>query len=148
LFDGTFQQQAGEGFGLLRLLADNDAAGVKVVMQGFAFTQKFRAKDDVQSRVLLLELFRVADRHGGLDDQHRLGIDLAYGCDHCLDTAGVEVVGFGVVVSRRGDNDELGVLISLLSVSGSSEAGGAVAVQLAIIFEATQHLLDVGVFNG
>jgi len=117
-------------------------------MQGFAFTQKFRAKDDVQSRVLLLELFRVADRHGGLDDQHRLGIDLAYGCDHCLDTAGVEVVGFGVVVSRRGDNDELGVLISLLSVSGSSEAGGAVAVQLAIIFEATQHLLDVGVFNG
>ena len=48
MLDGTLFQELGKGFSPLRLLPNDDAAVVKVVVEGFAFAEEFGGEDEVQ----------------------------------------------------------------------------------------------------
>ena len=100
-----------EGLGPYRAFADDDARGVKVVVQGAALTQELGREDEVVATELRFELSGVADRHGGLDDHHRLRVDGQHIAHHGLDRLRVEGVSLRVVIGRGGDDDELGPLI-------------------------------------
>ena len=64
LFDRALLEQSGEGLGPRRPLTNDDARGVKVVVQGAALTQEFGREDEVVATEFSLELCRIADRHG------------------------------------------------------------------------------------
>src|SRR5690606_22403855 len=147
LLDRALQQQISEGLRLFGLLADNDSAGVEVVVQSLTFAQKLGAEHDVQVGVLLPELFRITHRHRGFDDQRGAGVDLPNGFYHRFDAARVEVITSGVVVGRGGDDDPVGVGVGLLRVSGRGEAGRTAAVDAALGLILVEQLLNVGVFD-
>jgi hypothetical protein len=58
-------------------------------------------------------LGRVTHRDGGFDDHHRRGVDTHHVLDHRFDGASVEVVGFGIVIGRRGDDDVVGTGVGI-----------------------------------
>lgn len=56
--------------------ANHDAAGMKVIIKGFAFAEEFGAKDDVVDAILLANAIGVAHRNGAFDDHQHIGVDL------------------------------------------------------------------------
>jgi hypothetical protein len=138
LLDGTLLQQLGEGFRAFRLLADDDARGMQVVVEGPALAQEFGREDQVLAVELRLQLGGVAHRHGGLEDHGRPGVEGQDIADHRLDGPGVEVVGLGVVVGGGGDDHILGPGVGLGLVEGGPEIQGLVA----------QVVLDFAVDDG
>jgi len=109
-------EQLGEGFGAGGLFADDDAAGVQVVVEGLAFTQEFGGEDEVLCAEGCAGADGIADRDGGFDDHHRLWVDGDDVTDHRLDGLSVEVIGLGVVVCRRGDDDVVRADVGLLFI--------------------------------
>ena len=141
---GPFQQQVGKGLGAVGALADDDAAGVQVVVQGLAFAQEFGAEDEMYGYAAgfalqrFLHLVGEAHGHGGLDDHGCGGLDGQHAADDGLDAVGVEVVGDRVVVGGGGDDDEVGAAEGVLRVERGAQLEGFVA----------QKALDVDVFDG
>lgn len=95
------------GFGIG---ADDDAGGVEVVVEGFAFAEEFRGEEDIFDAIFLADGFDVANRDGGFDDHGDVFVPVFEGFfDDVFDGGGVEEVAFVVVVGRGGDDDKVGV---------------------------------------
>jgi hypothetical protein len=104
LADRAFAQQFGEDLGPPGALADDDARRMKIVVESLALAQELRREDQVGAAQFGPKASHVTDRHRGLDDHHRLWVEGHHVAHHGLDRAGVEIVGFGIVVGRRGDH--------------------------------------------
>ena len=123
--------------------ADDDTAGVEVVIEGFALTQEFWAEKQIEPFHTLGAVFHiqsagVAHGNGALDDHDGVGVDIEDGVDDGLDGGGVEEVLLAVVVGGGGDDDEVGITVAGLLVEGSLEAQRLVG----------QIVLDVVVLDG
>ena len=129
VFFGTLLEKTGEGMGSafrLFIVTDDDAAGVEVVIQGFGFPQELRAEEDVVHAQLFADVDGIADRDGGLDDDRRLCFtSLCADFDQSQDGfhgGTVKEVGFGVIVCRDRDDDEVGIGIGGGTVSGCGQS--------------------------
>ena len=119
LLDGALLQQLRElSGGVLGALvaADDDTAGVEVVVEGFALAQELGAEDDFVAAVLGADGLRVAHGNSGLDDHRGAGVDAHHQLDDLLHVGAVEVVCLGVVVGGRGDDYEFGVAVRSCAV--------------------------------
>ena len=67
-FLASVKEEAGEGFGLFCIAADDDAGGVEVVVEGFAFAEEFGGEKDVLYVIFFFDAVNVANRDGGFDD--------------------------------------------------------------------------------
>ena len=101
--------------------ADHDAARMQVIIQCPALAQKLRREQQPLAAKPAHNALRIADRHCGLDDHKRAGIDPAHEREHRLDGRGVEDLPLGVVVRRRGDDDHVCRAVGLLGVYGGRE---------------------------
>ena len=101
--------------------ADHNTARMQVIIQCPALAQKFRREQQTLAAKPAHNALRVADRHRGLDDHERAGIDPAHEREHRLDGRGVEDLLLGVVVRRRGDDDHVCRAVGLLGVHGGRE---------------------------
>ena len=127
LFDCTLLQQACKGMcGLhqafvLQVGAHDDAARIQVIVQRLAFTQKFRAEDDVLATGFFADALGVANWNGGFDYHNRIGVILHNQLDYCFYSAGVEKVLFAVVVGRCSDNNKFCVFIGHFCIQRSNK---------------------------
>ena len=87
--------------------ADHNTARMQVIIQCPALAQKFRREQQPRAAKPAHNALRVADRHRGLDDHKRAGIDPAHEREHRLHGRGVEDLLLGGVVRRRGDDDHV-----------------------------------------
>ena len=101
--------------------ADHDAARVQVIIQRPALAQKLRREQQPRAAEPAHDALRIADRHRGLDDHERAGVDPADERKHRLDGRGVEEVALGVIIRRRGDDDHVGRAVGPLGVHGRRE---------------------------
>ena len=117
LLDGPLLQKPRKGVrglhqaGVLQVGAHDDAAGVEVVVQGFALAQKLRAEQDVAAAGLLADRGGIPHRDGGLDDEDGVGVHLQHKVDDLLHRRGVKEIFLAVVVRRRGDDHKVGVAV-------------------------------------
>jgi hypothetical protein len=111
LLNSALFEQVGKGLCSAALLAHHNATGVQVVVQGFAFAQKFGAKKQVGRAQSLGRFGGVAHGHNAFDHHHRLGVDGHHVFNHCLNALCFEEVGDGVVVGRGGNDDVVGTLL-------------------------------------
>jgi len=70
--------------------------------------QEFRREDDAVAAQFLAHAAGIADGNGRLDDDRRGRIDRHERADHRLDRTGVETIGRGIVIGRRGDDNIVG----------------------------------------
>ena len=165
LFNGTFNEEGGEGLGgflhllhignlanglvLLFIAADllgvahDDARGIEVVVQGLALTKELGREEEVELfdsllGVLEVQTATVTHGDGALDDHHGIGVDREDQVDDILDVMGVEEVPQGVVVGGCSYDNIVGILVGRSTIEG----GGEVELLLGEI------LLDVVVLNG
>ena len=104
------EEEVGESFGGFGIGADDDAGGIKVVVEGFAFAEEFRGEEDIFDAIFLADGFDVANRDGGFDDHGDVFVAVFEGFfDDVFDGGGVEEVALVVVVGRGGDDNEVGV---------------------------------------
>ena len=124
LLDSALLQQLGEGARrlnkafILGIRANDDAAGIKIVVQRLALAQKFGTEDDILAAHLFADGGGVANRNRGFDDHDGIRIILHHQLYYGLHSAGVEEILLAVIISRRGDNDEIGIAIGLLGIQG------------------------------
>lgn len=119
---------------------------MKIVVQSFSFTQKLWRKDQIPAGEFAANPFCVAYRHSRLDDHQRLRIDLHDIVDDCFNTASIETVGGWVIVSRRRDDDVLGLGIGLVSVQCGAQAqrfAGEVILEVFVLDHALARGDDV-----
>ena len=127
LFDCTLLQQAGKGMRslhqalILQVGAHDNAARVQVIVQCFAFAQKFRAENDVLATGFFTDAFGVANGNGGFDYHNRIGVVLHNQLDYCFYSAGVEKVLFAVVVGRCSDDNKFCILIGHFCIQRSNK---------------------------
>ena len=112
---GSFVQ-VGVAFGA----SDDDARGIEVIVEGFAFAEKFRREQEVAAVEALAQLRGVAYGDGAFDDDDGVLVDAHHLAHHTFDGGGVEKVALHVVVGRRGDDDEVGFGIGFRPI----ESGG------------------------
>ena len=106
--------------------SDDYAARVQVVVKGLALAKELGGEEQVQPLQALLPVLdvqaaAVAHRDGGLDDHHRVRVDLQHQVDHLLHVAGVKMVPDRIVVGRGRDDHEVRVGVGPASVKGGRE---------------------------
>lgn len=131
-------EQVGKGFGTHGTFTDDDARWVQVVVQGTAFAQKFGREDEVVAFKLRTCFNGIANRYGGFDDHHRLRINAHDILNNGLNRTCVEVVGFGIVISRRSDNDIICPCVGFVFIERRLKIEGFVS----------QVVFNVGIVNG
>ena len=140
----SFLQEGGKGVGgFIQAFvpfgsAHDDAAGVKVVIQGLALPQELGREDDVARVHLLANHLRIAHGDGAFDDHDGIGVDAHHQLYHFFHMTRVEIILHGVIVGGSGNDHEVRVAVCL----GSIQRGGQVQVLLR------QVLLDVLVLDG
>ncbi len=139
LLDGAFFDDGAEGVGGLgqrfSVVADDDSAGVQIVVQRLALAEELRGEDDAghdhpEAAVglalavaeFLAHVGGVADGHGGLDDHGGVGVDFQHQLDDFLYVARVEEVLLGVVIGGGRYDHELGISVGCTPVEGSGES--------------------------
>ena len=121
---GTLEQEVCEhlrGFHLVVVRTDDNAARMEVVIECLGLSEELRAEDDVINAVFLAYGVGVADRDGGLDDHHDIGVDLQHVLDRVLDCGGVEEVVDVVVVGGRRNDNEVGARVGCVLISRSDQ---------------------------
>lgn len=106
-------------------------------MERPAFAQEFWGEDEVGAAEFGTDFGGIANRNSGFDDHDRLRVDGHDVTYHCFNGASVEVVGFGVVIGRRGDDDKVRAFIGIPPVERGPE------VKLFVL----EVVLDFGIFN-
>ena len=150
LLVGTLLQQRNEDVGLLSgvvgsfIIADDDPAGIQVVIQGLGFAQELRAEQDVVDAEFFADVPGVSYRNGRLNDDCRLILrrfvcrglhDKLYNSFH---STAVKEILLGIIVGRRSHNDKIRVFISLSCIRSCLEA------QLSrSLFRFSQKLLNI-----
>ena len=104
-------------------IADDDARGVEVVVEGLALTQELGGEEEVELlysllSVLDVEAAAVTDGNGGLDNHDGGGVDLEDEVDDFLDMGCVEEVLVRVIVGGGSDDDEVGLPICGTAIKG------------------------------
>ena len=99
----------------------DDARGIEVVVEGFAFAEKFGGEEEVAAVEALAQLRGVAYGDGALDDDDGVLVDVHHFAHHTFDGRGVEEVALHVVVRRGGDDDKVGFGIGFRSVEGGGQ---------------------------
>ena len=98
----------------------DDARGIEVVVEGFAFAEKFGGEEEVAAVEALTQLRGVTYGDGAFDDDDGVLVDAHHFAHHTFDGRGVEKVALHVVVGRRGDDDKVGFSIGFRPI----ESGG------------------------
>ena len=114
----------------------DDARGIEVVVESFAFAQKFGGEEEVAAVEALTQLRGVAYGDGAFDDDDGVLVDAHHFAHHTFDGGGVEEVALHVVVGRCGDDDEVGFGIGFRSVEGSGQLKrffGKIALDVLIL---------------
>ena len=137
LLDGALLQQAGKGFRALGAFANDDARGMKVVVERSTLAQKLRREKNVTRVVFLADALGVTNRHCGLDHHDRVRIDRQDVLNNRFDAARIEKIGLRVVVGRGGDDDEVGIPVGFMLVQGGAQVEGLFG----------KELLDLPVFD-
>ena len=122
LFDRAFEEEIGEPTGLAALVADDDAARVKVVVKGTSLAEEFGREHHAVGVETLANVADKADGDGGFDDDRCTRIEPQHKADHALNARGVKVVRLGVIVRGRRHNHEIGSGIGLFGIGGGREA--------------------------
>ena len=138
LLDRPLAQQVGKRLAPRRTLAHHNARRVQVVVQGLALAQKFGRENQVGATQLLLEPIGKTHRNGGLDHHHRRRVDGHHLAHHRLHRTRVEIVGLGVVIRWRGDDDKVGPRIRIVRVQRGPQVQRLVR----------QVMLNVGIHDG
>ena len=99
----------------------DDARGIEVVVEGFAFAQKFRREQEVAAVEALAQLCGVAYGNSTFDYNDGAIIDAHHFAHHAFDGRGVEEVALHVVVRRSSDHYEVSFRISFCSVEGGGQ---------------------------
>ena len=114
-FFGTIN---GEEFGR----AEDDAAGIEVVVERLALAQKLGSEKQTQvGSIALVDALAIAHGNGTLDNHHGLRIHTQHEVDDVFDVVGVEEVALWVVVGGRGDDHEVGIAIGRGTIKGGGE---------------------------
>ena len=106
---------------VLQVGAHDNAARIQIIVQRLAFTQEFRAEDDVLAASFLADAFGVANGNGGFYYHDGIRVILHNQLDYCFYSAGVEKVLFAVVVGRCSDNNKFCVFISHFCIQRSNK---------------------------
>ena len=127
--------------------AHDDATGIKIVVQGFGFPQKFRAEEDVIHPKGFTCMERITHRDRRFDDNGGLCVSLCgAGPDELQNgfhSGTVKIIGLGVVVCGDSQNDEIGIGIGGCAVC----CGGQVQRALSG-FRFGQVLFNIIILNG
>jgi len=107
-FQCGFFEQAGEDFAGFRLASDHDPRRMQIVIQCATFAQEFRREEEVQWAVLVQHARRETHGDRRFDDDVRIRVNRSDLLDHGLDRAGIEIIGFRVVIRRGADHNEAG----------------------------------------
>ena len=99
----------------------DDARGIEVVVESFAFAQKFGGEEEVAAVEALVQLRGVAYGNSTFDYNGGAIIDAHYFAHHAFDGRGVEEVTLHVVVGRGSDDDEVGFGIGFRPVDGGGQ---------------------------
>ena len=125
--DGSLLQQSGKLVGgLVQPLvafrtANDDAAGIEVVVKGLALAQEFRREDYVFRVHLLAYHLGITYGDGALDYHYGVGVDAFHQFDDLLHMTRVKVVLHRVIVCRGGDDNEVSIRISLCPIQCRSQ---------------------------
>ena len=131
------------------IIADDDPAGIQVVIQGLGFAQELRAEQDVVDAEFFADVPGVSNRYGRLNDDCRLILfrGPVFGRLHdklydCFDSAAVKEILLRIIVSRRSHNDKIRVFISLGCIRSCLEAQFSRS-----LFRFSQKLLDIFILD-
>ena len=125
-FERALLKEGGKGasgfvqVGVAFRASHDDARGVEIVVEGFAFAEKFGGEEEVAAVEALAQLRGVAYGDGAFDDDNGVLVDTHHFAHHAFDGRGVEEVALHVVVGRRGDDDKVGFGIGFRPI----ESGG------------------------
>lgn len=120
-------KEGGKGAGgLIQMLvafgtSHNDARGIEVVVEGFAFAQKFGREQEIAAVEALAQLRGVAYGDSTFDDNDGAFVDTHHFAHHTFHGRGVEEVALHVVVRRSSDHYEVSFRISFCSVEGGGQ---------------------------
>ena len=130
--------------------ADDDSAGVEVVVESLAFPQKLRCEYEVelfafQLGVVLetVEIFHIhapaeTNGDGAFDDHHRVGVDVEHQVDDLFHVFCVEIIAYGVIVGRSGNHHEVRIFVCRCSIKRCGQRKRFL----------TQVFLDVFIIDG
>ena len=109
----------------LVIAADNDSAGIEVIVERFGFPEKLRAEDDPIKLEECFEMLRIADRDCGFDDNDRRLFSAFASIQYLLDDRfhrrAVKEIGFGIVIGGGGDNDKVRICIRALCIQSGTQ---------------------------
>ena len=121
-FYGALLQQSCKGVRRLyearvgHIGTDNDAARIEIVVEGAALAQELGREDEIRCVVLLARMFGKADRNGRLYHHYGIGVVLHNCLNDSFYRRCIEEVLLRVVVRRRGNDDKVGIAVSLFGV--------------------------------
>ena len=155
LLDGTFDEEGGEGVGGCFeggiIIADDDAGGIEIVIEGLGLAEELGSEDDLRGddlegavgetlaiAVFLTDTGGVAHGDCALDDHHSIGVHGEHEVDNILDMVSIEEVLDGIVVCGGCNDHEVCVLVGSLAIKGCHK------IQLLLL----QILLDILILNG
>ena len=99
----------------------DDARGIEVVVEGFAFAEKFGGEEEVAAVEALAQLRGVTYGDGAFDDDDGVLVDAHHFAHYTFDGRGIEDVTLHVVVGRCGDDDKVGFGIGFRPVEGGGQ---------------------------
>ena len=108
-------------FWMIHIGSDNNSGWIEVIKQCLGFSQKFRAEEDMRSRISLLQRLRISDRNRALDDDDCFSVYRKDQINHLFHGRGIKVVLAGVIVGRCSNYHEVGICIGAFSIHGCSQ---------------------------
>lgn len=112
--------------------AYDDSAGVEIVVESLALTEKFRCKNDIVTAVFLSDILRIAHRNRALDHHDGVWIHLHHQFDDFLNMGRVEVIFYRVVICWSCNDDEVCVFIGFCCIGLAFSWSGFSAKYLSI----------------
>ena len=125
--DCTFLQQTSKSIcsfhqtSILYIGADNNAARIQIVMQGFRLAQEFRAEDDIVTVVFLAHRSRKANRNCGLNYHDSIRVVLDDQLNNRFNRRSIKEVLLAVIVSGSRDNNKVRVLVGRFRIKRCNE---------------------------
>ena len=105
----------------LFITGNNDTAWIEIIIKCLGFTEKFRAKDDILCIIFFSYRCSIANRNGGFDNHHGIGIAFQYQFNHGFYSRAIKEVFLAVIVGRSSNNDEICISISRNRICGCME---------------------------
>ena len=123
---------------IFRVCADNNPAGVKVVVQSLGFPQKFRTEQDIFGAGLFPDGCSITYGNGGFYNHDSIWIVLHHQTDYRFHGRCVKMLGDGIVIGRGSDDHKICIGVSQLCV----QCGSQIQILLG------QILFNIVILNG